>query len=212
MNKIENALELISRQMLVSEADVWDMLGGDHEASIRTCHQLARNAGWWHDLHTGEPVERDKGEVFTLIHSEITEGFEGWRKNLMDDKLPHRKMLEVEIADVYIRIFDACGGHEWSIPCETIAKNSSYGHMTIGELFAGAHMSTSDAYRQLIGGSDFKRDHLAMAMAMVMGKLRELADRLGLDVNGAMVEKLAFNINRADHKRENRLAEGGKKC
>ena len=33
----------------------------------------------------------------------------GHRKNLMDDKLPHRKMLEVEIADAIIRLFDLGG-------------------------------------------------------------------------------------------------------
>ena len=69
---------------------------------------------------------------------------EGHRKSLMDDKLPHRPMLEVELADAVIRIFDMAGG-------------------------------------------------------------------LGLDVAGALVEKLAFNAQRADHKIENRQGEHGKK-
>ena len=34
---------------------------------------------------------------------------EGYRKSLMDDKLPNRPMLEVELADAVIRIFDLCG-------------------------------------------------------------------------------------------------------
>ena len=34
-----------------------------------------------------------------LIVSEIAEAMEGERKDLMDDKLPHRKMAEVELAD-----------------------------------------------------------------------------------------------------------------
>lgn len=44
--------------------------------------------------------------LLALIHSEISECLEGERKNLMDDKLPHRKMAEVELADALIRIFD----------------------------------------------------------------------------------------------------------
>lgn len=35
---------------------------------------------------------------------------EGERRNLPDDKLPHRRMAEVELADAMIRILDyACG-------------------------------------------------------------------------------------------------------
>ena len=33
----------------------------------------------------------------------------------------------------------------------------------------------------------------------------------GLDVGGALVEKLKYNISRADHQVENRAKEGGKK-
>ena len=44
-----------------------------------------------------------------LTHSEVSEGMEGHRKGLMDDKLPHRSMLEVELADAVIRIFDLAG-------------------------------------------------------------------------------------------------------
>lgn len=76
----------------------------------QACHNRAWNAGWWHDLNTGEMLNRNVPEMLCLIHSEISEGLEGYRKNLMDDKLPHRKMLEVELADAVIRIFDLAGG------------------------------------------------------------------------------------------------------
>jgi NTP pyrophosphatase (non-canonical NTP hydrolase) len=81
--------------------------------------------------------------MLMLIVSEISEAMEGVRKNLMDDKLPHRKMIEVELADALVRIGD-------------------------------------------------------------------LAGFLGLDVGGAVVEKMDFNANRADHKIENRMRDGGK--
>lgn len=44
-----------------------------------------------------------------LIHSELSEAVEGIRKDAMDDKLPHRKMEEVELADVLIRMEDYAG-------------------------------------------------------------------------------------------------------
>lgn len=49
-------------------------------------------------------------QMLCLIHSEISEALEADRKDLMDDKLPHRKGLEVELADALIRILDMAGG------------------------------------------------------------------------------------------------------
>lgn len=66
-------------------------------------------AGWYTDVTTGLRRDRNVGELLMLIVSEVSEGMEGHRKNLMDDKLPHRQMLEVEMADACIRIFDLCG-------------------------------------------------------------------------------------------------------
>lgn len=109
-------------------------------------HGAALKGGWWHDLKTGEDMrgKRNVGEILCLIHSEISEAMEGARKNLMDDKLPHRPMIEVELADAVIRIFDFAGGHSF-------------------------------------------------------------------DVAGAIAEKLEYNAHRADHKKENRQSENGKK-
>lgn len=108
------------------------------------CYSASYRAGWHTDLKTGEKLDRNKAEMICLMHSELSEAMEGIRKNLMDDKLPHRKMAEVELADAMIRILD----------------------------FAGM---------------------------------------MGYDLGGAMQEKLAYNAERADHKPENRIAEGGKK-
>lgn len=73
------------------------------------------NKKWWTDLNTGEPIARNKGELLALIHSEISEALEGERKNLMDDKLPHRRMAEVELADALIRILDYAGGFGYDL-------------------------------------------------------------------------------------------------
>ncbi len=82
-------------------------------------------AGWWTDLKTGEDLRgfkegypeqlayarRDVLNLLMLVVTEVAEAAEGVRKNLMDDKLPHRTMFEVELADVLIRIFDIAGAH-----------------------------------------------------------------------------------------------------
>jgi len=58
-----------------------------------------------------------------LIVSEVAEAMEGHRKGLMDDKLPHRTMLEVELADALIRILDAGRGLGLDIPGAVLEKN-----------------------------------------------------------------------------------------
>ena len=48
------------------------------------------------------------GTMIALLHSELSEALEGLRKNLMDDHLTDRKMVEAEMADVFIRLLDFC--------------------------------------------------------------------------------------------------------
>lgn len=92
---------------------------------VRICHGASKAAGWWHDRKTGldlDEVCRNPttdvqrllsgalvAQKLCLSHSEISEAMEGHRKGLMDDKLPHRPMIEVEIADAIIRLCDLAG-------------------------------------------------------------------------------------------------------
>jgi len=79
----------------------------------RICHEA--NKTWWHDPATGEPLQRNKGELLMLMVSELSEAMEGERKDLRDDKLPHRKMAEVELVDCLVRIFDYAGGFGYDL-------------------------------------------------------------------------------------------------
>jgi NTP pyrophosphatase (non-canonical NTP hydrolase) len=75
------------------------------------CHIASLKAGWWHDINTGDPLDPKSKvpEKLMLTVSELAEAMEAHRKDLMDDKIVHRKGLEVELADALIRIFDLGG-------------------------------------------------------------------------------------------------------
>jgi len=88
------------------------------------CHGRAWNNGWWHDPKTGEKLIRPVPEMLCLIHSEVSEALEGFRKDLMDDHLTDRKMLEVELADAVIRIFDMAGGLDLDVAGALMEKLS----------------------------------------------------------------------------------------
>lgn len=89
---------------------------------VAACHNVAVGCGWWHDPATGKPKERNKGELICLMHSELSEAMEGERKNLMDDKLPHRKMAEVELADTIIRICDYSAKYGYDVAGAIVEK------------------------------------------------------------------------------------------
>ena len=98
-----------------------------------TCYDEALRAGWHYELGASTlRTSARNNELFPtrlcLIHSEISEAMEGHRKGLMDDKLPHRPMAEVELADALIRICDLAGAMKYDLAgavAEKLAYNRS---------------------------------------------------------------------------------------
>lgn len=81
----------------------------------QVCHGRSKAAGWHNK-------PREDGTQLMLIVSEVAECMEGCRKNLMDDKLPHRSMAEVEMADAVIRIGDFSGAKNFDLVGAVLEK------------------------------------------------------------------------------------------
>lgn len=88
------------------------------------CHNASRNAGWWREKDgtsiTANPLCFSNKLMLTV--SELAEAMEGDRKGLADDKLPHRPMREVELADAFIRLFDLGGGFDMDLAGACVEK------------------------------------------------------------------------------------------
>ena len=105
--------------MTEEEQRAWLGIREAQELAYRT----ASNAGWYKNPETGEDVDRNFGEVVALMHSELSEALEAHRKELMDDKLPHRNGIEVEFADCIIRILDTAAAMDLDVAGAIIEKN-----------------------------------------------------------------------------------------
>lgn len=107
--------------------------------------------------------------------------------------------------------------------CHSIAAGCGWWHnnkgealyRNFGELIALIHSEISEA---LEGDRKSKQDeHLPqytsveVELADALIRIFDLAGAMNLRLGFAFVDKLIYNMNRADHKIENRMAEGGKK-
>lgn len=166
--------------------------------------------GWW------DYMNRDIHQTLMLVVTEIAEATEGVRKDLMDDHLPHRKMEEVELADTAIRLLDLAGRYEWKyqiMACccvpTTCEWYEDYGAMPR----AAKHFAIVECVVDLARGIQRSDTHenIELFYSSVMHTISVFSSEQGFDIQAAIEEKLVYNRNRADHKRENREKEGGKK-
>ena len=138
-------------QDTVSNTNLHRQISQDINVLVELFHGANREAGWWDkskDQKEAEYVlekheqqlpdsarrilenlansERDPITMQILIISEVIEALEGIRKDLKDDHLPHRSMEEVEMADVFLRLVDYCGGRKLDLGnavCEKATYN-----------------------------------------------------------------------------------------
>lgn len=163
-----------------------------------------RNHKWWHDKH-GNRLERNRGELLMLVVSELAEAMEALRKDLMDDKLPHRKGEEVELADAYIRLLDFSQGFGIELEQDVIDDRD------VPDSTKNKAESLFYLVRYIVEIESNKRFPVSWHISAAISCLIDYCEYYGLDLQGAVTEKLAYNDTREDHTWEAREAVGGKK-
>lgn len=161
-------------------------------------------AGWW------DNIDRCVYETLQLVSTEIAEATEGERKNLADDHLPDRRMGEVELADALIRLLDMAGRYDWFYD-EKLESDMSFPGVSpsVGKLHFHCNIMIVG-----LGLSIHEPDEtydVNYAYTGCVNAILDTAETLHYDIFDAMNEKLEYNKHRADHKRENRQKENGKK-
>jgi hypothetical protein len=182
----------------------------DYKKLTELCHQA--NAKWWLDIKTGKPIERNKGELLALIHSEISECLEGERKDLQDDKLPQFKMAVVELADCLIRVFDYAGGFE--VPLQAVRLPIVSKIYNKGEFLNLLHtfVGNVDPYSRFKEDpySRFKEDETHWLSYLVFS-VSFYAAFFNYPLERAFWAKMEYNATRRDHTHEARAEANGKK-
>lgn len=164
------------------------------------------HARWWRNPVNGEPIYRDPDLLWMLVVSELAEGLEGVRKDLMDDHLPKRKMIEVEVADALIRILDLCGKYGFNIDISNRAPRTFPNSAAAGLFTLTKHVTA-------VGNMmTFKADKSSIerGVSSLIKSIVDYCDAFAFDLWGATHEKREYNLVRADHKDENRVKPGGK--
>jgi hypothetical protein len=124
-----------------TELEMPDTLRQEESVYLEAVSKIVLNVGlwshgrgWWSDLETGEYLgcnypagERPKGskavgDQIALIHTEVSEAYEGDRKGKPDEHCPEFMSLEVELADAFIRIADMAYGMKLRLPQAVAAK------------------------------------------------------------------------------------------
>lgn len=173
-------------------------------------------AGWWTDLTTGEPLKRCHQEMKMLQITELSEAMEGYRKDLQDDKLPQYKVLHVELVDCLIRQLDVIGSLSGAVSNFLDFELVPPTDFKIADDLTIPQILLRCVGSILLSEIDAQADspsleHLNVCIE-ALSDVYQAALHLGVDVGDVMAAKRAFNKIRQDHKVENRLAEGGKKC
>ncbi|MFU1797622.1 hypothetical protein ACM1RC_27410 [Paenibacillus azoreducens] len=185
---------------------------------VQAAHENAKSKGWWDE-------ERSFGEIVALTHSEVSEALEDCRNGHEPDKvwyeekteegsvIKHGLFLEStwkpcgipsELADICIRVFDACGRYEMGEALERwVGEASPAIGFDVKEKNSFAE-NLNVIHDNLCDLSQTAGSWQAFRFAIVIQNVDKLAGFYGIDLEQAIMEKMAYNSTRPQR-------HGGKK-
>lgn len=172
-------------------------------------HDLNRK--WWYDLD-GSPIPSTwhLPTRFNLVLSEVSEGFEAFRKNQKDDHLPQYPGLWAEMADVVIRLLDSACAFGWDLndPGRLHWFNPT---STSDRLFLLSDHIMYLAHIVIDTAGVWSHAPGQIALTLI-NECEAIAVAEGCeDFWQVVYDKLVYNWSREDHSYAARAAEGGKK-
>lgn len=208
----------------------------EHEVFLRGLDFLAVDihrdnvkAGWWSKLTEGAKEDllhtRNRAEMLMLAVTELDEAMDAHETGAKDDKITHRQGFDVELADCAIRVLDLIGAEQRrggkqplmvahpGRPTLRVDDMIRVYHEDRRGTYGDVFRIVSDLSKALDEG--YRKDKVSLGRYHITAALFRMlayAHVEHIPLFEIIEEKRDFNRNRADHKIENRLKEGGKKC
>ena len=188
-----------------------------YDILAKEIHDHNVNVGWW------DNPDECLYQKLQLVSTEISEATEGARKDLMDTHLITHKMEIVEYADAQIRTLDLGGKLELAYqhdvePHRWCKETNSIGHQHLG--INSAIVSMAHSLRDYLEsrckrwgrGGELSYYCLEGDYSIILKSIEQVAENRGFtNLESVIYSKVLYNLERADHKRENRAKENGKK-
>jgi hypothetical protein len=115
-NLILSAIKILTAELHLNSLDkgFWD----EEDALLEKCHENTKLYRRVKQLFNAEKI--------ALMHSELSEGLEGCRKDgeILDTHCPDFLNIEIEMADAIIRILEFCQRRNFRIGDALIAKHN----------------------------------------------------------------------------------------
>lgn len=193
-----------------------------------------KNKKWWLDENkVYAPEKRCVYQAAILMQSELAEMTEAIRKNLKSEKIPEYSNEVEELADFVIRILDFAGGKNQDLTMQInddlIIEDSliAFKEMTLSFDFSAiladviskpcwiatlheltCHLTTATP---VVFFEEGQKEDFRSTIKQMLFYAFAYAEEYRLPLLGAIDAKMEYNLNRPDHKLENRAKEGGKK-